>query len=58
MPFEITNPRHIWTWQTPAEGETVPDYPPVDLTPYITDIRIEHDDAAHGPGHGRDGDAK
>lgn len=44
MPFEISNPRNAWTWQTPADGELVPDHPPVDLSPYITDVRVEHDD--------------
>jgi hypothetical protein len=41
MPFEITNPREVWMWPKPVNGELVPDIPPVDLTPYLLDAQAE-----------------
>jgi hypothetical protein len=35
MSMKLT-PTSVWIWQPPAEGEVVPDYPPTDLTKFIT----------------------
>jgi hypothetical protein len=37
----MAKPISVWLWIPQRDGELVPDHPPVDITDYIADFRIE-----------------
>lgn len=42
MPFEHGEPTSVWIWQTPREGEVVPDFPPADITSCIASASFDN----------------